>query len=161
MMSRSSCLGSEATNLTGIMRLQVRSLASLSGLRSSVAMSCGVDLGYSSNPALLWLWCRPAATAPDLTPRLGTSICRGCGPKKKKKKRMTCSPHPQPHQHGTRLSHRGLVLGGPLWDPTDPPGRAHEQLSGLGCACAGRLLPGAAFKRRAETKVEGEGGAAH
>ena len=25
-------------------------------------MSCGVD--YSSDPAFLWLWCRPVATAP-------------------------------------------------------------------------------------------------
>ena len=31
--------------------------------------------------ALLWLWC-----SSDLTPRLGTSTCRGCGPKKQKKK---------------------------------------------------------------------------
>ena len=35
--------------------------------------------------ALLWLWCRLAATA-DLTPRLGTTICHGNSPKKKKGK---------------------------------------------------------------------------
>ena len=27
-------------------------------------MSCGVDNSRGSDPALLWLWCRPAATAP-------------------------------------------------------------------------------------------------
>ena len=49
------------------MRLQVRSLAVLRGLRiwhwrelwyrSQMRLRCGLD------PALLWLWCRPAATA--------------------------------------------------------------------------------------------------
>ena len=27
-------------------------------------MSCGVGCRRGSDPALLWLWCRPAATAP-------------------------------------------------------------------------------------------------
>ena len=27
-------------------------------------MSCGVGLRHVSDPALLWLWCRPAAIAP-------------------------------------------------------------------------------------------------
>ena len=27
-------------------------------------MSCGVGCRHGSDPALLWLWCRPAATAP-------------------------------------------------------------------------------------------------
>ena len=27
-------------------------------------MSCGVDHRHSSDPTLLWLWCRPAAAAP-------------------------------------------------------------------------------------------------
>ena len=45
------------------MRLQVQTLASLSGLRSGIAMSCGVDCRHGSNPALLWLWHRPAAAA--------------------------------------------------------------------------------------------------
>ena len=47
------------------MRLQVQSLASLSGLRSGVALSCGVGHRLGSDPALLWLWlwlwCRLAA----------------------------------------------------------------------------------------------------
>ena len=43
------------------MRLQVRSLALLSGLGSSVAMSCGVARRHGWEPALLWLCCRPGA----------------------------------------------------------------------------------------------------
>ena len=35
---------------------------------------------------LLWLWLWPAAVA-DLTPKLGTSICHKCGPKKKKEEK--------------------------------------------------------------------------
>src|SRR5512135_1808292 len=46
------------------MSLRVRPLASLSGLSSGVAMSCGVGCRRGSDPALLWLWCRPVATAP-------------------------------------------------------------------------------------------------
>ena len=34
------------------------------GLGSGVAMRCGVAHRYSSDLALLWPWCRPAATAP-------------------------------------------------------------------------------------------------
>ena len=31
---------------------------------AALAMSCGVGCGHSSDPALLWLWQRPAAAAP-------------------------------------------------------------------------------------------------
>ena len=34
------------------------------GQGSSVALSCGVGRRGSADPALLWLWCRPVATAP-------------------------------------------------------------------------------------------------
>ena len=44
------------------MRLRVRSLPLLNG--SGVAVSCGVGCRRGSDPALLWLWRRPAATAP-------------------------------------------------------------------------------------------------
>ena len=44
--------------------LRVRSLASLSGLRSGVAMSRGVGPKRGSDLALLWLWRSSAATAP-------------------------------------------------------------------------------------------------
>ena len=45
------------------MRLRVRSLASLSGLKIGVAMSCSVGHRRGLDPALLWLWRRPAVTA--------------------------------------------------------------------------------------------------
>uniref|UniRef100_A0A8D1GLH7 Uncharacterized protein n=1 Tax=Sus scrofa TaxID=9823 RepID=A0A8D1GLH7_PIG len=32
--------------------------------RSGIAVSCGVGRRRGSDPALLWLWCRPVATAP-------------------------------------------------------------------------------------------------
>ena len=44
----------------------VGSIPSLSGLRiwcRSRGLSCGVGHRHGSNPALLWLWCRPAAVA--------------------------------------------------------------------------------------------------
>ena len=34
------------------------------GKRSGVAVSCGAGHRRGSDPTLLWLWCRPAATAP-------------------------------------------------------------------------------------------------
>ena len=34
------------------------------GYGFGVAMSCGVGCGRGSDPALLWLWCGPAAAAP-------------------------------------------------------------------------------------------------
>ena len=41
-------------------------MGSIPGLAQwvKVAMSCGVGRRQGSDPALLWLWCRPAATAP-------------------------------------------------------------------------------------------------
>ena len=32
--------------------------------RSGIAVTCGVGCRRGSDPTLLWLWCRPAATAP-------------------------------------------------------------------------------------------------
>ena len=43
------------------------------------------------DPLLLWLWSRPAATAP-ITPSLGTSICHGNSPKKTKNKQQQQKP---------------------------------------------------------------------
>ena len=49
---------------------------------SGIAMSCCVGHRRGSDPVFWWLWHRLAAAAP-IQP-LGTSICHGCGPKKKK-----------------------------------------------------------------------------
>ena len=48
----------------GTMRLQVRSLALLSGLRIQRCCGCGVGHRRSSDLVFLWLWYRLAATAP-------------------------------------------------------------------------------------------------
>ena len=45
------------TNPASIHEDVVQSLALLSG--SSVVMSCGAGCSLSSDPVLLWLWCRP------------------------------------------------------------------------------------------------------
>ena len=44
--------------------MRVRSLACSVGWGSGVALSCHVGHRLGSDPALLWLWCRPAAVAP-------------------------------------------------------------------------------------------------
>ena len=46
---------------------------------------------WVKDPALLWLWCRPAAVALIGPPSLGTSMCCGCSPKKQKKKKILFS----------------------------------------------------------------------
>ena len=42
---------------------EVQSLALVGGLKIRQCMSCGVGCRCSLNPALLWLWRRPAAVA--------------------------------------------------------------------------------------------------
>ena len=65
----------------GTMRLWVRSLASLSGLR---ILHCH-ELWHRSHMARIW-HCYGCSS--DSNPGLGTSICLGCGPKKQKKKKV-------------------------------------------------------------------------
>ena len=47
---------------------------------------------WVKDPALLWLWCRPAATS-LIRPLAWDSICCGCSPKKdeRQKKEKFCS----------------------------------------------------------------------
>ena len=55
-------------------------MALFSGLRSSMAMSCGVGHRCSSDPMLLWLWYRPESVAPiqslawELPYAMGTAL---------------------------------------------------------------------------------------
>ena len=64
------------------MRLRVRSLASLSGLRIWHCLSCDVGHRLGSDLALLWLWHRLAALAPirplaqELPRALGAALKR-------------------------------------------------------------------------------------
>ena len=43
--------------------MRVRSLASISGLGIRCCPNCSIGHRLSLDPALLWLWCRPAAAA--------------------------------------------------------------------------------------------------
>ena len=57
-------------------------------------MSCGVGHRRSSDPALLWLWCRPAAAAP--IPPLAWELPYAAGAalkSKKKKKKKKENPY--------------------------------------------------------------------
>ena len=62
------------------MRLWVRSLISLSGLRIQrcCELWCRAKMWLGSGIAVNVVWADP-------TPSLGTSICRGCGPNKREK----------------------------------------------------------------------------
>ena len=75
------------------MRLWVRSLALLSGLRIQlIAMSCGVGCRRGSDLVLLWLWHRLAAIAPIRPLAWEPPYASGAALKrttKKKKKKST------------------------------------------------------------------------
>ena len=105
------------------MRTPVQSLASIGGLRG-IALCCGIGHRCGSDPALLWLWCRPEATAPMRPPSLGTSICRGCGPKKTKKKKKSVwriwsiiQSAISWGRKGNRLGYRDLMREISPWNP--------------------------------------------
>ena len=68
------------------MRMRVSSLASLSGLRSGVAVDCGER---SSDPGLLWLWPRLAAVAPIQPLAWELPYASGAAPPPKKGKNKT------------------------------------------------------------------------
>ena len=68
------------------MRTQVRSLALLSGLRIQRCHELWCRLQLSSDPALVWLWRRPAAVA-LIPPCPRTSICLRVAVKRKEGRR--------------------------------------------------------------------------
>ena len=62
-------------------------------------MSCGVGHRRGSDPMLLWLWCRPAATAPIGPQVWEPPHATGAAPEKTKKKKrfeeysLVCAIH--------------------------------------------------------------------
>ena len=69
------------------MKLRVRSLALLSGLRIGVAVSCGVGRRQGSGPTMLWLWRRLEAIA-LIRPLAWEPPCAtGAAQKRQKKKK--------------------------------------------------------------------------
>ena len=58
------------------------------GQGSGVAMSCGVGRRRGSDPALLWLWCRPAVAAPIRPLAWEPPYAADAAPKRQKTKKM-------------------------------------------------------------------------
>ena len=58
------------------------------GLGSGVAVSCGIGCRHSSDPPLLWLRCRPAATALIRPVPQESPYAAGAALEKDKKKRQ-------------------------------------------------------------------------
>ena len=79
------------------MRMQVQSLVLFSGFRIKCCHSCAVSCGFamscrhSSDPALVWLWGKPAAAAPigplDREPLCATGLALKSQKKERKKRK--------------------------------------------------------------------------
>ena len=61
------------------------------GWRSGVAVSCGARQRFGSDLALLWLWCRPAATGPIQSLAWEPPYATGVALKKQKTKKKCLS----------------------------------------------------------------------
>ena len=57
------------------------------GQGSGIAMSCGVGHRHGSDPALLWLWYRPAGADPTQSQAWELPYARGVALKRKGKKK--------------------------------------------------------------------------
>ena len=77
---------------------EVQTLASLSGLgmRRCCELWCRSQTQLGSCVAVALV--QASSCSSNLTPGLGTSICRGCSPKKKKKKRKKTLDLPKPRE---------------------------------------------------------------
>ena len=102
------------------MRLQVRSLPLLSGLRSGIAVSCGVGCRLGLDPVLLWLWHRPAATAPNRPLAWESPYATGAALEKAKRQKQTEVPARQ--THCTCAKTLGCPISSPRsWDGEESP----------------------------------------
>ena len=91
-------------------------------------MNCGVGFRHGSDPALLWLWCRPVATAlirplawepPCAT---GAALKR---PKKKKKRSKPWEVFNQTGERGQWTRDKLAQCSGRAWLSPDPSWRGH------------------------------------
>ena len=71
------------------MRTRIQPLASLGGLRIQCGPSCGRGRKWGSDPCVAVAVVQAGSCSSDSPPSLGTSICRGCGPKNKTKQNKT------------------------------------------------------------------------
>ena len=124
------------------LRTQVRSLASFSGWGISVAVSCGVGLRCSSDLALLWLWCRPAAVAPiwplawELPYAVGVAALKS---KNKTKKSIRVLS-----DHGLNSGHMGLKFPSEMHVWLKAPGTSgltHDQVPDQVLLCSDSATP--------------------
>ena len=100
----------------------------LVGQGSVVAMSCGVGRRHGLDLALLWLWCRPAATAPirPLAWELPCAVGGALKCKKKKKKKKS------PTLNDPQNELRSFETGSQRWEVTPVPtslGWSHSDAS--------------------------------
>jgi len=103
------------------MRLPVRSLALLSGLRIRHCRELWCRLQMRLDPALLWLWCRPVATAPILPlawePPYAAKAALEMAKRQKKKKKVNRRTvwEPQGWRDCTELSSGQGLVGREGW----------------------------------------------
>ena len=80
-------VGQWLTNLTRNDEVVCSIPGLVSGLRIWRCVSCGIGCRHGSDPELLWLWCRPEATAPIRPLAWEPPYAALKRPKKKKKKK--------------------------------------------------------------------------
>jgi len=92
--SRSSFIAQRKRIRLGTMRLQVPSLASLSGLRIRLCCDlwCRSQSRLGSRVAVAVAVAEAGGYSSDWTPSLGTSMCCRCGPQKTKRKSVVERP---------------------------------------------------------------------
>ena len=72
---------------------------------SGIAVSCGVGCRRGSDPALLWLWRRPAATAPTQPLAWEPPYAAGAAQEMAKKTRARTHTHTHTHKDPTGTSY--------------------------------------------------------
>ena len=66
-------------------------------------MSCGVGCGHGSDPALLWLWRRPVATAPIRPLAWEPPYAAGAALEKAKREKTNKQKHPKKPFHFSQI----------------------------------------------------------
>ena len=131
--SRSSYVAQQRWIWLVSMRMWVWTLVSLSGSGSGIATSYGVGLRWSLDPALLWLWCRPASVVHIwlLAWELPYATCAALNKNKKQKQ-----TNKQKAMLIVSLSteNSSLAAGNQVW-------MAHKVLHDLASLCSLRPAP--------------------
>ena len=117
-------------------------------------MSCGVDRRHGSDPMLLWLWCRLAATAPirplvwEPPYAVGSGLRKGKKTKKKKKKKKR-------NTHDGRISYNIFdLLAQLMLYPVSRVNINHCQCCWVQLFCAYMILPSSFFSKKSCLKIK-------